>query len=245
MTPTTVQAFAVLILGIAPGFAAIRGFSRRRYRTVPDRDLYALAAAAVVSAIWLGVVWLVLLEWGNPIEAWGLVPYRPARLEQHEADVVMLLLAVICIPYPVGSLAALAMDGIEDIAKWPPLWGVLEKTAFFKSPTAWDKAWRKYTREQGAGEVIVQMQDGLIVRGGFGSNSQADLSPNSPQLYLEDGYGYRLDDKGAPGEVEGEGNAGVYLPGDQINAIYFIPSDPVTSLAPEGIEVALEKGEDE
>jgi Family of unknown function (DUF6338) len=245
MAPTTVQAFAVLILGIAPGFAAIRGYSRRRYRTVPDRDLYALAAAAVVSAIWLGVVWLLLLRWGNPLEAWGLVPHRPARLEQHEADVVLLLLAVICVPYPVGSLAAFVMDGIEEIAKWPPLWAILEKTAFFKPPTAWDKAWRKFTREQGAGEVIVQMEDGLIVRGGFGSRSQADLSPNSPQLYLEDGYGYRLDDDGAPGEIEGEGNAGVYLPGHRISTIYFLPSDPTGSLLPAGAEDEPSKCEDE
>ncbi len=238
MPPPTLQAFTILIFGIAPGFVGIRGYSRRRYRTVPDRDLYALASAAVISAIWLGFVWLLLLQIGDPARKWGLVPFDTARLEGHREDVVLLGLAVICAPYPLGSVIAFLMDRLERIATAPKAWEMLRGTGLFKPPTAWDKAWLRFKRKYGAGEVLVQMRDGLIVRGAFGKKSQAALSPNSPQLFLEEGYSYRLDpdgeseDKGLAAvlsssdekpRIEAEGPGGVYLPGDQINSVYFIP----------------------
>lgn len=235
MPPQTLQAFTVLIFGIAPGFVAIRGFSRRRYRTVPDRDLYALAGAAVVSAIWLGFLWLVLLPLGDPLLHWGVIPYDAALLDDHRADVVWLGLAAICVPFPLGSLAAISLDFIEGRFKkdGSKTWVFLRWAGFFRPPTAWDKAWLRFARKFGGGEVIVQMRDGLIVRGGFGESSQADLSPNDPQLFLETGYGYRLAEGDADSEaggvagdgpqVVGEGKAGVILAGDQINSVYFIP----------------------
>jgi len=224
MPPASLQAFTILILGIVPGFVAIRGYSRRRYRTVPDRDLYAIAGSAVVSAIWLGVVWLLLLKVGDPLRKWGVIPFEPAELENHRSEVALLGLAIVCVPFPLGSAGAILMNASEELWRWPRIWELVQKTGFFKPPTAWDLAWLKFTKVQKAGEVLVQMDDGLLVRGGYGTNSRADLSPNSPQLFLESGYGYRLDDDGEPAEVEGLGPAGVYLPGERINAVYFLPS---------------------
>jgi hypothetical protein len=247
MPPPTLQAFTVLIFGIAPGFVAIRGFSRRRYRTVPDRDLYAIAGAAVVSAIWLGFLWLLLLLLGDPLREWGVIPYSSALLEEHRADVVWLGLAAICLPFPLGSLAAISLDFIEGRFKkdGSKAWAFLRWAGFFRPPTAWDKAWLRFARKYGAGEVIVQMQDGLIVRGGFGKSSQADLSPNAPHLFLESGYGYLLADgdsdsdpsavsAGDGPQVVGRGSAGVYLAGAQINSVYFIPPAEGTAQGPPG-----------
>jgi Family of unknown function (DUF6338) len=226
--PTTIEAFIVLILGIAPGFVGIRGYSRRRYKTVPDRDLYALAGAGVVSAIWLAAAWLILACFGNPAQEWGIIPFKGETVEAHQAAVGWLVLAIICLPYPLGSLGAHLMDRIEAIsrakdARSKQIWKKVRKTGFFKPPTAWDRGWLHFTRSEDAGEVLVQMDDGLLVRGGFGDKSQADLSPNAPRLFLESGYGYRLDEDGKPVEVEGVGGLGIYLPGERINAIYFGP----------------------
>jgi hypothetical protein len=226
--PTTIQAFIVLIFGIAPGFVGIRGYSRRRFKTVPDRDLYALAGAAVVSAVWLGIVWLLLAHFGNPLKNWGLIPFDGKTVEEHRVTVGAFGLGVICVPYPLGGFVAWAMDRLEGLSRsrrgatrW--MWRLIRKTGFFKPPTAWDRAWIHFTRQSPVGEVLVQMEDGLLVRGGFGNRSQADLSPNPPSLFLESGYGYRIGDDGKTTRVEGIGSAGVYLPGESINAIYFRP----------------------
>jgi hypothetical protein len=227
--PTTIEAFIVLILGIAPGFVGIRGYSRRRYKTVPDRDLYALAGAGVVSAIWLGVVWLVAIHFGNPLRDWGIVPFDGRTVERNRVAVACFGLGVICAPYLFGVFGALVMDRLEGLShsrgtRRQRGWKLIRKTGFFRPPTAWDRAWLHFTRFDSVGEVLVQMEDGLIVRGGFGGRSQADLSPNPPSLFLESGYGYRVDAEGKPSQIEGLSPAGVYLSGENINAIYFRPT---------------------
>jgi hypothetical protein len=182
-----------------------------------------------VSAIWLGAVWLASVHFGNPLSDWGLVPFDGDTVEQNRVAAGCFGLGVICAPYLVGLLAALAMDRLEGLSRSKRAWGkrgwtVVRRTGFFKPPTAWDRAWLHFTREGPVGEVLVQMEDGLLVRGGFGGRSQADLSPNPPSLFLESGYGYRIDANGKPTEIEGFGSTGVYLPGDNINAIYFRPT---------------------
>ena len=121
--PTTIEAFIVLILGIAPGFVGIRGYSRRRYKTVPDRDLYALAGAGVVSAIWLGAVWLASIHFGNPLRDWGVVPFDGGTVERNRLEVGYFGLGVICAPYLFGLLAALVMDRLEALSRSRSAWG--------------------------------------------------------------------------------------------------------------------------
>jgi hypothetical protein len=247
MLPATYQALLIVVFAIVPGFVGIRGFSRRRYRTEPDRDLYAIAGSLVVSAIWIGVVWLVLLEKGDPLHDWGLIPYRPKVLEEHERELVYLALGVICLPYPLGSLLAIVLDLLEKV-RWDWLWKALRWTGFFRPPTAWDRAWLQFTREHGAGEVILRMSDGSFVVGAYGRRSQADLSPNARQLFLEQGYAFRLgpgedfngDHNAAPpGEVLGEGTAGVYLRSEEVQAVFFLdPEDEVNGNAQEAAEGA-------
>lgn len=208
----------------------MRGYSRRRFRTVPDRDLYAVAGAVVASAMWLAVVWLLLLEVGNPVEDWGLVPLDDATLEKHPADVVWLGLAVIFIPYVLGIAAAAAVDALSDVRQ-PRVWGFLRRTGFFKPPTAWDRAWLRFLRQQGSGEVIVRLSSGSVIRGGFGDRSQADLSPNAKDLYLESCYELKFDPNG--NAVVGlVGERGVYLSGTEIDEIYFLAPEHGATVAP-------------
>src|SRR4051812_14953713 len=91
----------------------VSGYSRRRFHRPPVRDLYALAQAVIASAIWLAVVWLVLLAVGDPLRQWGLVPLATKELANHRSDVVWLGLAVAILPYGLGALAATAVDWLS------------------------------------------------------------------------------------------------------------------------------------
>jgi hypothetical protein len=220
--PDTLEAITVFMLAVAPGFLAVRGFSRRRYRTVPDRDLYALAAAAVISAVWLGLVWLALLSFGDPLKAWGILPTDSKLLADHRADAVLLALGVIWTPYVIGILFAAALDRVE-LTKNEWLWRQMRRAGFFRAPTAWDRGWSRFRRKRGGvGNVMISLKSGLVIRGGFGSSSQVDLSPNPAQVYLEQGFGYWADDDGKISRLDGDGPGGVIVRGDDIRAVYFL-----------------------
>ena len=222
--PDSVPALLVFLLAVVPGFLGIRGYSRRRSRSVPDRDLYALAGAIVLSAIWLGVVWLVLLAFGDPLSRWGLSPYNAKRLQGHRADAVWLGLAVIFVPFILGALIAGLLDRLSMV-KSKTTWRHLRATGLFRAPSAWDRAWSRFAREQGAGEVLVHLANGLMIRGAFGEHSQVDLSPSPPGLYLEEGFAYRTSADGQVVSLEASTTRGVYLDGSEILAIYFDEED--------------------
>jgi len=220
MFPDTVVALAVFMLAIAPGFLAVRGYSRRRYRTVPDRDLYAVAQAVVVSAMWLALVWLILLKVGDPIRAWGLIPNDTGAIRSHQAAIVGLGFAVVTLPYGLGLTAAYLVDRLEGVRS-EGAWRRIRRTGLVRPPTAWDRAWLTFRRRQGAGQVVVRLKNGLVIRGGYGKRSQADLSPSPHQLFLESGFGYAEGEDGDAVEVEAEGSAGIFIEGSEIAAIYF------------------------
>lgn len=220
MVPDTFAAVAIFSLAIAPGFLAIRGYSRRRYRTTPDRDLYAVAQAIVVSAVWLGVAWLALLGAGDPAKDWGLIPHDGMILEAHKADVVILGLAVLTLPYGFGVIAAWLVNKLEGV-RGEKAWRFIRMTGLVRPPTAWDRAWLTFNRHQGAGQVVVRLKNGLVVRGGYGKSSQADLSPSPHQLFLESGFGYAEGEEGELVAMEAEGSAGIFIEGSEILAIYF------------------------
>lgn len=216
------MAVAVFILAIAPGFLAVRGYSRRRYRSLPDRDLYALAQAIVISAIWLSGVWLLLLLLGDPIERWGIMPSSSVVRQEHRADIVLVGLLVMLLPYGIGMTAAAVVDKLEG-TKSDAIWKWVRRTGLVRPPTAWDRAWLRFIRQQGSGQVIVRLKSGLVVRGGYGRHSSADLSPSPHQLFLESGYAYTEGDDGETVEVEAVGRAGIFIEGSEIVAIYFQP----------------------
>jgi hypothetical protein len=232
-----VRTTAAFVLLIAPGFLMVSGYSRRRFHRPPVRDLYALAQAVIASAIWLAMVWLVLLALGDPLKKWGLVPLDTDELAHHRSDIVLLGLAVAILPYAVGALGATLVDwlsidrselsgqeagtafrfvrrlGVLRVAKWARL---------LQHPTAWDRAWSRYTARQGAGKVVVRMKDGLLIKGAYGTGAQVDLSPSPPQLFLTQGYGY-VEGEGDEERVEigAWGPEGVFIQVAEIEAIYF------------------------
>jgi hypothetical protein len=217
-----VRTASLLLLLVAPGFLAIRGYSRRRYHAPPpERDIYALAQAVIVSAIWIAVAWVLLLLAGDPLAAWGVFPHHPKLLDHHRVDIVLLGLLVATLPYWLGAIAAGVVDRIAGKPRSVPF-RVLRWTGLLQTPTAWDRAWAGYTASQGAGEVVVRLKGGHMVRGGYGKRAQVDLSPSPPQLYLESGYGYTEGPDGGEHVQPGAyGEQGVFIQGSEIEAVYF------------------------
>jgi hypothetical protein len=228
--PAGTQAAVAFALLIAPGFLMVRGYGHRRYRTTPERDVYAVAEAVAASAIWLAIAWAILLLMGDPVQTWGLVPWDPAVLAHHREQAVGLALAVIVLPYPIGAGFAALIDHLESTSDL--FLRIGQKLGLLRNPTAWDRAWLSFDR-LGPGEVHVRLKDGSMIRGSWGEGGQADLSPSSdhhlllPAAYLEEAglTGQKVEDTGAaPKEVviRAEGPSGVFIQGDEIAAVFFI-----------------------
>ena len=188
--------------------------------------------------MWLALVWLLLLGVGDPLSKWGVIPFDDHILRHHRSDIVWLGLAVVLLPYVVGAFAAMLVDQLSiDRGEFPgEKSGRVYRTArsaglirmakaarLLQHPSAWDKAWSRYIARQGAGEVVVRMKDGLMIKGGYGKEAQVDLSPLPPQLFLASGYGYNEQGGEEQVELNAYGPEGVYVPVDEIEAIYFGP----------------------
>jgi Family of unknown function (DUF6338) len=227
--PNGLEAAIVFALLIAPGFLMVRGYGHRRYRTVPERDIYAVAEAVVASAIWVALVWLLLLLFGDPVRDWGLIPLDTETLEEHRLQALVLTLAVIVLPYGVGAAFAAIVDSLERESTL--FFGLGRRLGFLRNPTAWDRAWLAFDRE-GPGEVRVRLKDGSLVRGSWGRGAQADLSP-SPTHHLLLAQGY-LEEAGpsrssvepetatsADVVIRADGREGVFIQGEEISAVFF------------------------
>jgi hypothetical protein len=232
-----VRTTSLFVLLIAPGFLMVSGYSRRRFHRPPLRDLYALAQAVIASAVWLALVWLFLLAIGDPLKRWGVVPFHAGKLEHHRSDIVWLGLAVAVLPYLVGAAGAMIVDWLSidrsalsgqqsgpvfQLVKRMGVLKVAKAARLLKHPTAWDRAWSRYVARQGAGQVVVRMKDGLMIKGGYGTGAQVDLSPSAPQLFLTSGYGYVEGPDGDERvEIGAYGPEGVFIQVAEIEAIYF------------------------
>lgn len=227
--PSGSAAAVVFALLLAPGFLMVRGYRHRRYRTAPERDIYAVAEAVVASAIWVALVWLVLLVLGDPVKDWGMVPLEPETLEKHRAEALALMLAVIVVPYGVGAAFAAFVDRLERESAW--FFNVGRRLGFLRNPTAWDRSWLSFDRE-GPGEVRVRLKDGSMIRGSWGRGAQVDLSPSpSHHLLLAQGYLEEAGPRGSSVEhppvaapdvvIRADGPEGVFIAGEEISTVFF------------------------
>lgn len=238
--PATETAVVVALL-FAPGFLMVRGYGRRRHRHVPERNVYAVSEALVASAIWLAFAWLVIRAFGEPLSEWGILPHDSGRLARHEAHAILLGFTLLVAPYGIGMLAALLVDKIGVSDDFRSIRKLLQKWGLLKTSTAWDQAWLSVFRRDESARVVIQLCDGSYIAGGYGKGGQVDLSPLPHKLYLPRIYAYA--EAGFPGgvgellqggdlaqkypppafqPVPEEGNAGVFVDGDQIRAVYVV-----------------------
>jgi hypothetical protein len=222
--PATLQAAFVFALLISPGFVLLQGYRRGRSYTTPDRDLYVLAQAIVISLGWLAAVWLLLLLVGDPVKHWGLVPRDGMLLEQHRSGIALLVLGVEFGPFALGLGAGAAVNALQGVEVARTLLGW---TGLFEPPTAWEHAWKEALSRattpggQQAIDLSVRLKGGGVIEGSYGERSRADLSPRpSRQIFLETAYG--MDDTETPPRLLGDGSiGGVFIDASEIASVYF------------------------
>jgi hypothetical protein len=90
----------------------------------------------------------------------------------------------------------------------------MQSIGFFDPPSLWDWIWTE-ARYRGNALVVIRLKEGEVIEGLYAGESEADLSPKRPRVYLQKAY--RQDE---------EGNIvvypqGAYVEGDQITGIEF------------------------
>ncbi|HEY2716793.1 MAG TPA: DUF6338 family protein [Solirubrobacterales bacterium] len=204
--PSTFEALAIFAGAVAPGYAFLAGYQVERNSTGPERDLYALAQAFILSAAWIAITWWPI---GHLLAHWAMND----ELESHELAVWAFACLLLGAPYILGRAMSAIVEAAELRASGP-VFRVLDNLGTLEPPTLWDWTWRE-ARERGAVVVVIRLKDGGTIEGQFASQSRADLSPRSPRVYLERAYGF-----------DGAGKRvvyprGAYVEGDQIVGVQF------------------------
>lgn len=204
--PSTVEALIIFAAAIAPGYGFLSGYQHQRTYSPPDRDLYVLAQAFVLSSIWIAMTWWPA---GHLLAGWA----RDHQLPAHELEVWLLSCALLGLPYALGRLLGLLL--LRVVGRGPQwLDSLFEALGAFAPPTLWESTWER-VRARGSAVLVVRLRDGTVIEGQFASQSRVDFSPRSPRLYLERAYGYDQD-----GQRVTYPN-GAYIEGGEIVALQF------------------------
>lgn len=204
--PSSLEAVAVFTFAIAPGYALLVGYQHRRSHTAPEKDLYVLAQAFVLSAAWIAITW-----WpsGHLLTTWA----TDGSLDDHEALAWLLTCLLLGGALVAGRMAGAAVGRVADKGSgW--IFLRMQTWGLFDPPSQWDWVWTQ-ARYRGNVLVVIRLREGGTVEGLYAEHSEADLSPKKPRVYLEKAYGY-----------DDEGNTVIYPRGalvdaEQILAIEF------------------------
>lgn len=204
--PNTLEALAIFAAAIAPGYGLLSGLQRQSNYTAPERDLYVLAQAFILSAVWLAVMW-----W--PLARWLLAWQADGNLREHELAAWAMACAFLGLPYAVGRLIGFGIRRAQERREgW--LYQALEPLGVFEPPTLWDWTWSE-VRDRGSVVLVITLKDGRTLEGQFAELSRVDFSPRRPRIFLEKAYGY---------DEEGQRivfSRGAYVEGDEIAGVQF------------------------
>lgn len=205
--PSTVEAVVIFTVMIAPGYLLTQGIAQGRNVDADLPDLHVLAKAVVASVLWLIATWWwateALIRWVGE-----------DTVDQHSTGAVTWRAAVLIIgPYVLGRFLGMAVKG-----KWRGISPVLRAMGIASTRgTPWDFAWQEVTESGKPLLVIVTLDDGTKVAGQFAERSRATVSPQQPEVYLEEAYEVKKD--GTPSLVVYD--RGVHVAGEKISAIAF------------------------
>jgi len=205
--PATLEALAVLAFAITPGYALLSGYQHQRSHSAPERDLYVLAQAFILSAAWLALTW------------WPIGHFLSCWTTGHELDDHEFLTWLLIVVFLGGSyIAGRAMGAfVQRVAKKGYGWTftAMRAAGIFDPPSLWDWIWAE-AKTRGEVLLVVTFKDGATLEGQYAGGSLADLSPRPPRVYLEKAYGH--DSDGNPVTYA----RGAYVEGDQIADIRFV-----------------------
>lgn len=198
--PASVEAAAIFALLIVPGYSFLAGYRLGRSHTLPERDLYVVAQAVVVSVLLVALGWFRVDDFLDWIEN--------DTLEHHPGGALVLLLSLIAGPFLIARFAAWVQALIATTER-----GLALLHAFgLARSDAWQATWAT-PLEQGA-LVVLKLQNGETLYGQVSEGAVVDFAPLPPAVYLDVAY---REEGGAFIDMDG----GAYVPGDQISAVYL------------------------
>ena len=180
--PDTVEAVAIALIALVPGYIATSVWSRARInRHAPVSDLRTVLQSLVFTAIIQILLTPLTLELVYPIRSEPLS--HPRRLALWA--VITLLIA----PAVIGQLAARVADALfpPDPMLWSPNtrgwrrlpWALIRHGS---PPTIWDTVAAADVFD--GHFVVIQFKDGKRVGGAFGQGSAAMTSPEPHGIFL-------------------------------------------------------------
>jgi hypothetical protein len=200
--PNSVEAATIFTLLIVPGYAFLSGYRLARSHTLPDRDLYVLAQAVIVSVLMVAVGWFRVEDFLHWID--------DDTLGEHAGGALVLLLTLIAGPFLVARLLAAALSGL---AKWGPTEGAIAFLGLAPA-NAWQRAWREPLSDGAL--VLIELEGDGSVLGQMTAGGYVNFPPREPAVYLP--VAYRKE-----GDALTVMARGAYVPGEQIRAMYLQP----------------------
>jgi Family of unknown function (DUF6338) len=204
--PATVEAVIIFAVLIAPGYLLNQGIAQGRDVDAGRPDLHVLARALVASVIWLLLTWWWASE---KVIRW----VGEDKVDQHSvpADTWRAVVLVL-LPYAVGRLLGSVVQRNWRGADLLRNLGIASTRG-----TPWDFAWQRVKDDREPTLVIITLEDGRKVAGQFANGSRATVSPQEPEVYLEQAY--ELKEGG--GEQLVVYDRGMHVDGSRIAAIAF------------------------
>jgi Family of unknown function (DUF6338) len=176
--PATVDAALIFAVLVLPGYLLGKGIGHGRRADSPGPDLHVLAQAVFASLIWLFFTywWAIddLIRWVDD----GALGDHSTFAGVWRSSVLVLA------PYFVGRALGMAVE--QDLPIVAPILRWLGIGAPFGTP--WDVAWDQVEDAQAPILVTVTFSDGRKLAGQFAEDSRASVSPQPPELYLEEAY---------------------------------------------------------
>lgn len=205
--PATVEAVIIFTVLIVPGYLLNQGIAQGRDADIGRPDLHVLARALIASMIWLVLTWWWatedMIRWVSEDRTDGHTVFA---ITWHAAVLVVL-------PYLVGRLLGEAVERRWRLGSLLRALGIASTRG-----TPWDFAWQRVSEQTTPTIVIITLEDGSKVAGQFASNSLATVSPQEPEVYLEQAYELKEDGSAAELVVYDQG---VHVAGARIAAIAF------------------------
>jgi len=206
---------------------------------VPEHPQGLVAVARVIAVSMV----IVLVAW----KIGGRAVYNYAQggtaLTLHEADTWQFALMLVVAPFLSGYIAGQVVDACAGVLagaidRLPPpdttterlarrarrgLLKALDGRLLHEGPTTWDRTWRRLRRTEPYVCARIVTTGGREIVGLVADRSRVALSPQPPDLYLEEVLRQAEDHKYYPTAY----GLGAFISGDSIESVEWLSSDTV------------------
>lgn len=212
--PTTLEAIIILVLLVVPGFLCWQLISSRMPST------FVSDAHSVLTFLFFSTLIHVLASPVTICLSSQIVAFS-SSLKSIDANnqvfwdwAVFAWVIFVLFVMPIVVAWFVSWLWKKNRLQW--ILGKFGLSLVQKTPKAWD--WFFLTHNKEGYWVVAEMDDGALVGGEFGGESFSSLSPHKEDLYLESAY-YVDENHIFLGLIPN--NAGVWINGDKVKALFF------------------------